>query len=64
MPFSAEEVKPREYMMSEEEIISVVRAGAKLGIKKIRLTGGEPLLKRNIISIVKNIKLIDGIEDL
>lgn len=53
-----------EAMLSEEEMIMAVKAGVSLGIKKVRITGGEPLIKKNILSICKNISNIPGIEEL
>lgn len=47
-----------------EEITAVVRAGAELGISKIRLTGGEPLVRNNLSDLVHSIKAIAGIKDL
>ena len=40
------------------------RSFAKLGVKKIRLTGGEPLLRKNLAAFIEKIKLIEGIEDI
>ena len=45
-----------------EDIVRIVRLLAKLGIKKVRLTGGEPLVRKGLSSLVKEIKSIDGIE--
>ncbi len=64
MPYDGVCKKKHEEMMTEEETISAIRVAAKLGITKIRLTGGEPLLKKNIVNIVSNIKKIDGIEEV
>ncbi|MGD9475739.1 MAG: GTP 3',8-cyclase MoaA [Eubacteriaceae bacterium] len=50
--------------MSFEEIISLIKAGTQLGIDKIRLTGGEPLVRNGIVELVKAIGQIDGINDL
>jgi cyclic pyranopterin phosphate synthase len=47
-----------------EEILRIVRLFAECGIKKLRLTGGEPLLRRDIIQLVHELAAIDGIEDL
>ena len=46
-------------MMTEEEVITAVKAAASLGITKIRLTGGEPLVKRNIVSICRKVAEVD-----
>ncbi len=64
MPPGTVEKKPHSDIISEEEIISCVKAAVNLGIKKIRLTGGEPLIKKNIINIVKKIKSVQGVEEL
>jgi cyclic pyranopterin phosphate synthase len=47
-----------------EEILKIARIAAKKGISKIRITGGEPLVRKNIISLVSDINNIDGIEDI
>ena len=52
-------------ILSFEEIAEVVRVGAgRIGIKKIRLTGGEPLVRKGIVKLVEWISKIDGIEDI
>ena len=56
--------KSHEEMMTQEETILAVKVAAKLGISKIRLTGGEPLVKKNIVDIVAKIRDIDGIEEI
>ena len=43
--------KPHEAMLTEDEMIAAVEAAASLGVTKLRITGGEPLVKRNIMSI-------------
>lgn len=47
-----------------EEIIRVIKVAASLGVSKIRLTGGEPLTRRNIALLISLIKNIQGIKDL
>ncbi|PID82298.1 MAG: GTP 3',8-cyclase MoaA [Clostridiales bacterium] len=51
-------------MLTEDEMIDVVKAAASLGIKKIRITGGEPLVKPNILSICERAASVNGIEEL
>ena len=51
-------------MMSEDEIITAVQAAADLGITKIRITGGEPLVKKNILSICEKSAAVEGIEEV
>ncbi len=54
----------REELLTFEEIERVVRIFAGLGTKKVRLTGGEPLLRRGIEDLVGRLAVIDGIDDL
>ena len=51
-------------ILSFEEIAETVKVGIQFGINKVRITGGEPLVKRNIVELVKMISTIDGITDL
>lgn len=48
--------------LSADEIIRVVRVAASLGFRKFRLTGGEPLVRRDILEIVRGMKNIPGVE--
>ncbi len=47
-----------------EEIYRIVRLFVRCGIRKVRLTGGEPLIRRNIIYLIENLSGIEGIEEL
>jgi cyclic pyranopterin phosphate synthase len=51
-------------MLSFDEIVEVVKIGVKMGITKIRLTGGEPLVRKDISQLIDMINQIDGIEDI
>lgn len=51
-------------MMTEDEIITAVEAAAALGITKIRITGGEPLVKKNIVSICRRAAAVEGIQEV
>lgn len=51
-------------MMTEDEIIMAVEAAASLGIRKIRITGGEPLVKKNIVSICRRAAAVEGIREV
>ena len=55
---------PRAEILDFEEIERVVRASVALGVRKVRLTGGEPLVRRNLEALVAMLAAIDGIEDL
>lgn len=54
----------RDELLTFEEIERVVRVLVGLGIRKVRLTGGEPLLRRDLPDLVARLSRIDGIEDL
>ena len=58
------EWKPKSHLLTYEEIVRLVRIGVGLGIRKIRLTGGEPLLRRDVPVLVKSLAGIAGIEDI
>ncbi|MCX7856886.1 MAG: GTP 3',8-cyclase MoaA [Deltaproteobacteria bacterium] len=55
---------PHSEILSYEEIIRFVRVCSELGIRKIRLTGGEPLLRKGIEFLIKEISSIERIEDV
>ncbi len=55
---------PHEDILSYEEIVRVVEAGAELGISKIRITGGEPLVRRDVVGLIRKIAAVPGINDL
>lgn len=55
---------PRQSLMSDEEILYLVRVGASLGVNKIRLTGGEPTIRPNLVELVRGIASVPGITDL
>ncbi len=51
-------------ILSYEEILRAVNVSALMGITKVRLTGGEPLLRRNVCHLVRGILDVPGIEDV
>ncbi len=55
---------PRAEILDFEEIERIVRASVSLGVRKVRLTGGEPLVRRNLETLVAMVAAIDGVEDL
>ncbi len=55
---------PRAEILTFEEIERVVRATVDLGVRKVRLTGGEPLVRRNLEALVAMLATVDGVEDL
>lgn len=56
--------KSHEEMLTEDEMITAVEAAASLGIRKLRLTGGEPLVKKNILSICERSAAVEGIKEV
>ena len=56
--------KKHEEMLTEDEIITAVRGAASLGITKLRITGGEPLVKKNIVSICRRAAQVPGIREI
>lgn len=55
---------PRKNVLSYEELTIVARAFVELGVEKIRLTGGEPLIRRDILSEIKQIADVPGLKEL
>lgn len=64
MPETGVEQVSHEAILSFEGIEAIVRAGAAAGINKVRLTGGEPLVRKGIVELVARLKQIPGIEEL
>ncbi len=64
MPKEGVHLLKKEEILSVDDIAEVIRAGAGLGIRKIRLTGGEPLVRSGIVELVKKINQIQGIEEI
>lgn len=56
--------RPHEQVLRYEEIKTIVQAAAELGISKVRLTGGEPLVRLGIADLVRMLARISGIDDL
>ena len=59
-------IKPFEHrdILTYEEIIRVAGIAASLGVRKIRITGGEPLTRKNISFLIASLRSINGIEDI
>jgi cyclic pyranopterin phosphate synthase len=55
---------PRSEILSYEEIQHIVQAAASIGISRVRLTGGEPLLRPNLGELVRMLSQIEGIDDI
>lgn len=64
MPSKGVQLKDTNKILSYEEIVQVVREAAGIGISKLRITGGEPLVRRDICHLVESLKGISGIEEV
>jgi len=64
MPQELQEWLPRGEILSYEETLRIIRIAADLGVTKVRVTGGEPLTRRNIIDFIREIPKIRGIKSL
>src|SRR3954453_13874524 len=64
MPQELQEWLPREGILSYEETLRIVRIAAQLGVKKVRVTGGEPLTRRDVVGFCRELALVSGIEDI
>ena len=64
MPMRGLAFVPNDDLLSPLEIATVARAAAETGFRKIRLTGGEPTLRRDIVEIVSLLKQVPGIEEV
>ncbi|MCX7965702.1 MAG: GTP 3',8-cyclase MoaA [Syntrophorhabdaceae bacterium] len=56
--------KPHDEILTYEELIRFVRLCANLGFKKVRLTGGEPLIRKRIPYLIEEINKLNGIDDI
>jgi len=64
MPKGKEATCSTSQCLDRDEIVRLVRIALSMGVKKVRITGGEPLLRKDILEIVKGISSLNGIEDL
>ena len=64
MPAEGIPLKKHKEIMRFEDIVKTAEAAAALGIKKIRLTGGEPLVRKGIVNLVAMLREVEGIEHL
>lgn len=64
MPEAGVEKRPHRDILSVEECVEIGRAAVRCGVKKIRLTGGEPLVRHGILDICRGLSAIDGLDEL
>ncbi|PQO38119.1 GTP 3',8-cyclase MoaA [Blastopirellula marina] len=64
MPLENIRFKPRDELLTFEEIARVVRVASLRGVRKLRLTGGEPLVRSNLPDLIRQLREISGIEEV
>lgn len=55
---------PKDGILTYEEIVRIVEAAASAGVRSVRLTGGEPLIRRDIAELVRALAAVPGVEDI
>ena len=64
MPEEGIQLMDHREIISYEEILEVIREGIRIGITKVRITGGEPLVRKGVVNLIEMIARLDGISDL
>lgn len=64
MPEHGAHFAPREDLLRDDELLRVVRAAASVGFQKLRLTGGEPTLRRDLVGLVRGMAETPGIREI
>lgn len=64
MPHDGIAVRPKEQLLSYEEILRISRIFVQMGITKIRLTGGEPMVRKNLEVLIEQLALLEGLQTL
>ncbi len=64
MPEEGIQYAPRKELMTYEELLNMMRVLAKMGITKVRITGGEPFLRKDMMSFLETLSRIQGIEKI
>lgn len=64
MPAQGMQFAPRPELLTNDELLLVIQAAAAAGFRKIRLTGGEPTLRQDLVELVRAMKAVSGIEHI
>ncbi len=64
MPALGMKFQPREEHLTDDELLRVIGLFAKIGIRKLRLTGGEPTIRPHLVGLIRAMKEFDGIEEV
>jgi cyclic pyranopterin phosphate synthase len=63
-PRGSVRLRTHEEILRYEEIVKIIRVAAALGISHIRITGGEPLVRRGVLDFIERVKVVPGIDDI
>ena len=64
MPRELQEWLPREDVLTYEETLRLIRIASELGVSKVRVTGGEPLTRRDVLRFFRELRSVPGIDDI
>ncbi|GAB4364435.1 MAG: GTP 3',8-cyclase MoaA [Deltaproteobacteria bacterium] len=64
MPPEGVPLKPASEILTYDELIRTVQAAVSLGVRKVRVTGGEPLIRRGVVGFVRRLARVEGLSDL
>ncbi len=64
MPAVGMQFQPRAEMLTDEELIRLVGLFSKVGVNKIRLTGGEPTVRPYLVELIREMKRLDGVDEI
>lgn len=64
MPEEGVKLLPHNQILTFEEITEVVKVAVSLGVSKVRITGGEPLVRQDVVRLIEQLSMVDGIKDL
>jgi cyclic pyranopterin phosphate synthase len=64
MPATGVSLKSHEEILRLEEIVTLVQAATQVGIRRVRLTGGEPLVRKNVVTLVRELAKLPALEEI
>ena len=64
MPAEGIEQVPHDQILTFDDILRFVRVAAQMGVRRVRLTGGEPLVRKGVVDLVRDLHRIEGIRDI
>lgn len=64
MPAEGVQLSPKQHLLTTEEIVYIAKLFVEQGVKKIRLTGGEPTIRKDLVDIIGNLKKLPNLENV